>query len=148
MTPAPRAVAPPRPGAPPEPPEPAVLALGDVLARYLMGEPPPPEVLTRYAAGVRALRLPLDTPDLRRALRHPGMLPLLDGAAALRAPEGPLRQHLVLMLAVLECRPDPDGRFEPPPGPRGARLVALASGLVGTAARMGLGLLLSAVRRD
>jgi hypothetical protein len=87
-----------------------------VLARYLVGSDPPAHVVERYVLGVR-VRLeaaqPMSDPVGRFAVAHPWSAGALDAGSALLNKEGPLRERLVLMAAILETAPEFAVHFMP-----------------------------------
>ena len=103
--------------------DPALIAEGRLLGRYILGAPPSEAAVLRYAE--KTLRLFAgDTTDfalLRYVARHPWTLPCLDAAAGLVEKDGALRRRLLVMLAILEATPEHAESFLPPeagtPGP-------------------------------
>jgi hypothetical protein len=96
-------------------PQDATFREGRLLLRYLLREEPKPELVARYAAGVRerfAGEPEAATPKLEEfALRHSWSLPFLDAAAGLLRPASTLRRKLLLAAAVGETHPAYVGRF-------------------------------------
>lgn len=93
-----------------------------IFARYLVGRPPPPELIDRYrAANARLFTAPAPAAD--RSLvafvrRHPWSVGLLDAAAGIRRPGSLLRNKILVMAAILETAPAFAGEFlAPPVGP-------------------------------
>lgn len=86
-----------------------------IFGSYLLGEEPSPTAVRLYAEAISRLFAPEEAEDsvLRFALNRPWSLPLLDGAAALRQPEGQLRRRLLVMFAILETQPEYADRFLP-----------------------------------
>jgi len=86
-----------------------------VLARYLIGQEPPQELVDRYIAANRILIKeegsgPLES-ELRFVRRNPSTLPFIDAAAGLLKPESLLRKKLLVMTAILEATPIYAGFF-------------------------------------
>lgn len=118
----------------------------DLLARYLVGCPVPPELAARYRAANRAI---WDGAPARREAalvafvrRHPWSLPYLDAASALVQPGGRLRGKVLVMAAVLETSPALADEFLPRDVPRGRALIQLAAAGLAAATRAAGGLLL------
>jgi hypothetical protein len=87
------------------------------FGRYLVGRDPEPQVVARYVAASRALfPEPLAAGDaavVAFARTHRWATGLLDGAAGLLRPGGPLRNRILLMAAVLETTPQHADEFLP-----------------------------------
>lgn len=90
---------------------------GALIARYLVGEPPPPELLDRWADAAGRLFAgdadPVDAAMLAFVQRHPWSLGPLDAAAGLRRPGGLLRAKVLVMAAILETSTRYAGEFLP-----------------------------------
>jgi len=102
-----------------------------LLARYLIGQEPSPEMFERYARGhARVLAgkdLPREVALVRFVRRHPWSLGPLEAASGLLQPWGLLRGKLVVMAAVLEAAPDFADDFLPREHGRAALLLALTA---------------------
>ncbi|MDM0113748.1 NAD-dependent epimerase/dehydratase family protein [Variovorax sp. J22R133] len=97
-----------------------------VLARYLVGANPSPEVVQRYVDAHRQLLLAQPDKVTAFARRHPSCLGLLDAAAATRGTAAPLRRRVLLMATVLEATPEHARRFLPAPRSPLATVAAIA----------------------
>jgi hypothetical protein len=123
------------------------------LGRYLVGRPPAPALVARYARAVATLDLaiaPDEARGWRLAARVPGALRLIDGGLALTKPDGTVRRRVHMMLAILEASPDHCDAFLPvAAGARDWLLVGLAAIRASIAGALGLVLvrLLGAERR-
>lgn len=118
----------------------------DLLARYLVGRPAPPELVARYRAANRAI-WNVGPPRREAALvafvrRHPWSLSYLDAASALVQPSGRLRGKVLVMAAVLETSPALSDEFLPRDVPRGRVLAQLVRTGVAAVVRAAGGLLL------
>ena len=103
---------------------------GRVFSRYLVGREASAGLLRRYAAACREL-LP-EQPGrghvVAFASRRPWSLPFLDAAESLLDRDGPLRQRLLLMLALLEATPEHAELFLPRPRSFPALVLRTATG--------------------
>lgn len=80
-----------------------------ILAKYLTGRSIQQPLSDRYRKAVSLLSVQESAGDaklLSFVLRHPGALPFIDAAVALRRPESALRQRVIIMAAILEATPD------------------------------------------
>ena len=114
-----------------------------IFTRYLVGRDPTPALIERYVAASRThfpdTPPPEDAAVLAWARAHPWSTGLLDAAAALLRPAGPLRNRVLLMAAILETTPEFADAFLPRQvGPLAlvvrvglAGVVAVANTLVG-----------------
>jgi hypothetical protein len=94
----------------------ALEAEARAVGRYIIGRPIDEQCRLRYARAVVSGVVPLDERSerlLRRAIAHPWLLGLLDGAAAIEHPSGPLRRRFLLMFAILETSPEYSELFLP-----------------------------------
>jgi hypothetical protein len=88
-----------------------------IFARYLVGREPTPAQIERYVAASRT-HFP-DPPAAEDAAvlawvrAHPWSTGLLDAAAGLLRPAGPLRNRVLLMAAILETTPEFADAFLP-----------------------------------
>jgi hypothetical protein len=84
----------------------ALEAEARLFARYLVGSPPPPELVARYRDASRVLWPtgpgPHDAARLAFVRRHPWSVGPLDAAAALLDPGGQLRGRILVASAILE----------------------------------------------
>jgi hypothetical protein len=121
----------------------AVRREAEHFAHYLIGEPPRPEEIERYARAVELRDATPRTARDRRLLecmnRHRWTIGPLDAGLALADAESPVRFRLCLMMAVLEASPAHCPRFLPEPYPRVA-LLGLALRMARAALRSALGL--------
>src|SRR5438477_612973 len=80
-----------------------------LFARYLVGRPPPAELVERYrAANAAIFTEPVAREDaalVAFARRHPWSVSLLDAASGLLRPGSLLRNKILLMAAILETSP-------------------------------------------
>jgi len=131
---------------------PALEAEARLFTRYLVGRPPPAELVDRYrAANAAIFTEPVAREDaalVAFAHRHPWSVSLLDAASGLLRPGSLLRNKILLMAAILETSPAFADEFLP----RDARplrllLTLLAHGTVAVArAALGAVVYAAAVR--
>ena len=129
-----------------------VAAEARLFTRYLVGRPPPAELVDRYrAANAAIFTEPVAREDaalVAFARRHPWSVSLLDAASGLLRPGSLLRNKILLMAAILETSPAFADEFLP----RDARplrllLTLLAHGTVAVArAALGAVVYAAAVR--
>src|SRR5438046_9346229 len=88
---------------------PALEAEARLFTRYLVGRPPPAELVDRYrAANAAIFTEPVAREDaalVAFARRHPWSVSLLDAASGLLRPGSLLRNKILLMAAILETSP-------------------------------------------
>ena len=87
-----------------------------VFATYLVGTAPELSLSERYVAACRKLLEPgteAEQAAVAWAVRHPGALAHLDGAAGLLRPDSLLRRKLLLVAALLEATPRHADAFLP-----------------------------------
>lgn len=123
-------------------PQPALLLEADRIARHLIGESATDAERARYAVAVDRAAAPLDVTSLRLwalMLRRPRLFGLIDAGLALAEPAGPIRQRLLVMLAILEASPAHTALFVPPTDGRVSPR-ALITGVLGGTARATVGL--------
>lgn len=77
-----------------------------VFSRYLTGEVAANHILERYASAIKTLGMDANEKIVRVSLRYPALLPFLDSALAFGNTNHPLRQKLLVMLAILETTPE------------------------------------------
>ncbi len=85
-----------------------------VLAKYIGAKEIVPGLLPRYNEALGRLSLQLDSKEgllMQRLLRHPFLLPLVDGGLALVQPQHTIRKRLLLMSALMETETDYAGLF-------------------------------------
>ena len=79
------------------------------FTRYLVGRPPPPELVARYREANAVLFTapvePVDAAVVDFVHRHPWSVGLLDAAVGLRRPGSLLRNKILVMAAILETSP-------------------------------------------
>ncbi len=117
-----------------------------LLARYLVGREPEPELIARYREAVRTT-WPTAPPPREAALvafvrRHPWSLGPLDAAAALVQPAGRLRGTVLVMSAILETSPAFADDFLPQSAPLGSTVLRLVRDGTVAVAKAAVGLLL------
>jgi hypothetical protein len=120
------------------------------FGRYLVGREPEEVLVARYVAASKvhfaAPLPPEDAAVVAFAREHAWSVGLLDAAAGLLRPGGPLRNKILLMAAILEASPEHADEFLPRHvGPIAlvakvgvAGVVAVASALVGAPLHMAL----------
>jgi hypothetical protein len=122
---------------------------GRIFAEYLVGRPPPLELVQRYVQAHRALGAKAAAAseggltDFVR--RHPWSVGFLDAAAALLEPGGLLRGKILMMSAILETSPAFADEFLPRAVGAPALFLRLAGLGVTTTLRALVGLVLYAV---
>ncbi|HYY06513.1 MAG TPA: hypothetical protein VE997_08040 [Candidatus Limnocylindria bacterium] len=130
----------------------ALEAEAHLFARYLVGRPPPAELVERYrAANAAIFTEPVARQDaalIAFARRHPWSVSLLDAASGLLRPGSLLRNKILLMAAILETSPAFADEFLPRDArPLGLVLALLAHGTVAaTRAALGAVVYAAAVR--
>jgi hypothetical protein len=90
-----------------------------VIAHYLVGQSPSPDLIARYVKANQALlndkRPATDRALVSFALRNPWALPYLDAASAILRRDSLLRQKTLVMIAILEATPEYVSYFFPQP---------------------------------
>src|SRR5207244_2211517 len=89
------------------------------FTRYLVGRPPPPELVARYCEANATLFTtpvaPIDAALVAFVRRHPWSVGILDAAVGLRRPGSLLRNKILVMTAILETSPAFADEFLTPP---------------------------------
>ena len=88
----------------------ALAAEAHAFGRYLVGRPPPAELVARYRDASRVLFTAPVTPAEAAVVgfvrRHPWSVSLLDAATGLLRPASLLRSKILVMAAILETSPE------------------------------------------
>jgi hypothetical protein len=104
---------------PPAVPEAELDTEARTFTRYLVGRPPPPELVARYREANAVLFVdptePVDAAVVDFVRRHPWSVGLLDAAVGLRRPGSLLRNKILVMTAILETSPAFADEFLTPP---------------------------------
>lgn len=139
-----------RPSPPAHEADPQRLAAeADRITRRLTGVPATPEERERYAAATARIVAPLDDGSARLwelMMRRPRTFSFIDAGLALLDPTGPVRQRLLVMLAILEASPTHADLFLPQTERRAAPWGFLA-GAAGGAGRAAVGVPLVLILR-
>jgi hypothetical protein len=116
--------------------DPTALEAG-IFARYLVGRPPPPDLVERYRDAGRAIWggvAPDDEALVAFVRRHPWAVGPLDAATSVLHPGGLLRSKILTMAAILEASPAFADEFLPRSVSTGALVWQIVAG--GAAASM------------
>lgn len=104
----------------------------DVLCRYLNSMPATEQLRNRYAAAFEYKNLNLSGKEDRlwaKMMKHPRLIPFVDGGLAIIKPDSRIRHRIFLMLAISETSKEYSGNFLGPEKGIKAFLIFLLSGI-------------------